>query len=166
MSYTATSVFAPWKKSGLVSGTFCFSINSTTMVFCWCKQSMCIKGARSTAQRQTTHRRTDTGCSFILTSTKMPIILSFCVKLQVSHNQPNKDNVCVCTAADSLACRQLYVRQLYQNKKPDPQLRRAVTVWWGIKTTEWVVRLKLEPLKYCLHDGEIRRWRHRPHIWV
>lgn len=84
----------------------------------------------------------------------MPIILSFCLTLQVSQNQPNKDNVCVFIAADSSACRQLWVRQLYQNKKPDPQLQRAVTVWWGIKTTERVVRLKLPLLKYCLRDGK------------
>lgn len=74
------------------------------------------------------HKRTDTGCSFLEAAMKMPIIASFCLTLQVSQNQPNKDNVCVFIAADSSACRQLWVRQLYQNKKPDPQLQRAVTV--------------------------------------
>lgn len=68
--------------------------------------------------------------------------------------RPNKhvDNVGGFITDGSCMCCQPCVSQLYQNKKLAPQLRLAVTAWWGIKTTERVVRLKLTLLRYCLHD--------------
>lgn len=68
--------------------------------------------------------------------------------------QPDEhvDNVGGFITDGSCMCCQLCVSQLYQNMKLGPKLQRAVTAWWGIKTTEQDVRLKLTLLWYCLHD--------------
>lgn len=82
----------------------------------------------------------------------MPIIPSFCLTLQVSQNQPNKDSVCVFIAADSSACRQRRTVGSIKTRRP---IRNYCSCQRLMRQEDNAAAVRAEPLlKHCLRDGK------------